>query len=618
MPPSRVRPLLQALLGVGALALASACVHSVQPTGPDEAGLALAASDSIGSCNGLVPTIVADSTGFVLGTPEADVIVGSAGPDSIYGGSGNDTICGLAGNDWIDGEGGNDTIHGNAGNDSLFGGDGDDTITGDDHDDLLDGGPGNDRLFGGNGSDQLYGQGGEDRLWGELRADSLDGGDGHDTLDGGRDTDQCVTGTDNLIRCEILIEPPPPPGPNFLVIITDDHRFDSYRDYMPITYSRIAQEGVEFDHGYVTTPLCCPSRSSIMTGMYARHHGVTTNNGFLLHPTVVQRLHAAGYYTGQVGKYLNSCCANPPPEFDFWASWAADGGTYIDPKLNVNGVVTQRTGYSTHILREYALQFLDAEVAAGRPFLLLFSPLAPHLPSTPAPEDEGRYATLPPHRPPSFNEADISDKPAWLPLRPFSSGKAAYIDQERRNMLATLWSVDQAIGAILDRLEELGQLDGTMIVFISDNGWLWGEHRIIDRKNLLYEEAARVPFLVRYPPLITVPRLESRLVANIDIAPTLYELAGLPIPPEVDGRSLVPLLQGGVPVRDDLLLEAWNSATSAPWLGVHTETHVYIEREGDRPELYDMVNDPYQLQNVADDPAYAAILSDLRARLSAY
>jgi arylsulfatase A-like enzyme len=329
-------------------------------------------------------------------------------------------------------------------------------------------------------------------------------------------------------------------------------------------------------------------------------------------------LQEAGYTTGLVGKYLNSCCSNPPPQFDFWASWAGDGGSYLDPTLNVNGVVTPRTGYVTHILREYALQFLDTEAAASGPFLLLFNPTAPHVPSIPAPEDQGRYAALPPHRPPNFNEADISDKPAWLPQKPISASKIQIIDQQRQDMLATLWSVDQAIGAILDRLEARGQLDGTLVVFLSDNGWLWGEHRIFNRKNLLYEETVRVPFLVRYPPLGPVPRVESRLVANIDIAPTLYELAGLPIPPEVDGRSLVPLLQGGFPVRDALLLEAWNSATSPPWQGIRTETHVYIERDGDRPELYDMVNDPYQLQNVADDPAYAAVLSDLRSRLSSY
>jgi arylsulfatase A-like enzyme len=624
-----------------ALVLALGCQSDFSPVAPSSrADLELASVDDVTSCNGLVPTIVGapPPSGVIYGTSDADVIVGTELPDSIYGGTGDDTICGLGGSDWVFGEDGNDTIHGNAGADSLYGDTGDDGMYGDTENDFLDGGAGRDTLFGGTHNDHLLGGSELDNLWGEGGADYLDGGEGpeQNKLDGGKDTDSCVPRQDRLVRCELFPNPDPPPPPppppppdtlppppqdprpNFLIIITDDQRFDSFQDFMPITYSRIAQQGVDFTRAYATTPLCCPSRASIMTGMYARHHGVSQNPQPLTHPTFVVAMHAAGYATGQIGKYLNSCCASPRPEFDYWASPVGDGGSYFNPQLNVNGVTAIHSGYITYVLRDRALDFLSSPTLAGKPFLLFFNGMAPHTPSTPAPGDEGLYNSLPPHRPPNFNEADISDKPSWLPSRQITSSKVIGIDTQRRNMLATLWSMDQAIGAVLDKLQTMGQLDRTFIVFMSDNGFMWGEHRLFDRKNLLYEEAARIPFAVRYPPLTTGPRVETGLVANIDIAPTVLELAGLPIPAQMDGKSMIPLVQSGAPLRQDLLLEAWSSASAPPWIGLRTESYMYIERAGDISELYDMLIDPYQLQNVAGDPANAALLVEIRARLSTY
>lgn len=577
------------------------------------------------------------------GGPGIDVLSGGAGNDRLLGAGENDQLGGDLGADVLDAGDGNDTMHGHAGDDSLFGGAGNDGMYGDSDNDFMDGGAGADSLFGATGADRLMGGSELDILFGDNGADYLDGGEGPEVnkLDGGKDTDSCVPRHDKLTRCELYPDPPPPPPPpadtlppppppdsfppppqdprpNFLIIMTDDQRFDSFQQFMPITYSRIAQQGVEFTRAYATTPLCCPSRASIMTGMYARHHGVTQNPQPLTQPTFIVDLHAAGYATGQVGKYLNSCCPVPRPEFDYWASQVYDGGGYYNPMMNVNGVTGVQSGYVTHVLRDRALDFLNSPAVTGKPFFLFLNGMAPHLPSTPAPGDAGLYASLPPSRPPNFNEANITDKPSWLPNKMITAAKIGIIDNQRRDMLATLWSMDQAIGVILDRLAAMGRLDNTFIVFMSDNGFMWGEHRLFDRKNVLYEEAARLPFAVRFPPLVTGPRVENGLVANIDIAPTILALAGLPIPAQMDGKSMVPLLQSGIPLRQDLLLEAWNSASSPPWIGLRTETHMYIERAGDRTELYDMVDDPYQLQNIADNPANAALLDEIRARLSTY
>ena len=231
----------------------------------------------------------------------------------------------------------------------------------------------------------------------------------------------------------------------------------------------------------------------------------------------------------------------------------------------------------------------------------------------PAPGDEGLYKNLALHRPPSYNEQDLSDKPIWLQSVPsLTPTQQELIDIVRLRQLQTLWSLDQAIGAIVDLLERQAQLDNTVIFYISDNGFFWGEHRLRE-KDRVYEPSIHVPFALRYPKIAPQGRVENRLVANIDIAPTVYQLAGLVIPTEVDGRSLVPLLQGQGNSRDDLLIESFERR--APYAAVHTGRYVYIETEGDRSELYDLEKDPHQLENRINDPAYAQIMAEMKKRL---
>jgi N-acetylglucosamine-6-sulfatase len=401
--------------------------------------------------------------------------------------------------------------------------------------------------------------------------------------------------------------------PNFLIIITDDQRYDTM-EYMPNTQELIFDQGVTFSSAYITTPFCCPSRASILTGMYAHNHYVHVNEDPLNFPTVVEDLHENGYYTGLVGKYLNSWKGEARPEYDYWVSFF--GGTipnYYDPNLNINGTWQKKTGYITYLFQEHVLEFLDQASQQRKPFLLLFTPNAPHAPHTPLKEDKNLYTDLPPWRPPNFNEEDISDKPSSIANKPLlGDEEAAQIENIRRRQIQTLASLDRTIGEIMRKLEESGELDNTIVIFISDNGKHWGEHRM-DTKSTAYEESVKVPFALRHPTLVPEAYTEDRLVANIDIAPTIYELSETSMPETVDGMSLVQLLQGDAEWRDHLLLEAWPDR--GHWVAIHTGQYVYIETQDDLAEFYDLAVDPYEMDSQLNNPEYQSVILKLREYL---
>jgi arylsulfatase A-like enzyme len=400
-----------------------------------------------------------------------------------------------------------------------------------------------------------------------------------------------------------------PAGINILIILSDDQRYDTMA-YMPRTQSRIFDQGITFSRAYITTPSCCPSRASLLTGLYAYNHAVHDNQDSLGKPTFVEDLHAAGYYTGIVGKYLNSWDGSQRTEFDFWVSFAGGASPYFDPRLNVNGEWKDHSGYMTYILRDYASDFLDNALDREAPFILLFTPNAPHEPSEPAPGDDTLYPDLPLHRPPSFDEEDVSDKPDWLQeYEPLTEERIQAIDDLRLEQIQSLNALDEAVESLIVKLEEAGELDNTLVVYLSDNGYFWGEHRRRRGKGYAWEEAILVPFAIRYPPLIPKARVEAHMVANIDLAPTIYQLAGLTIPAPIDGLSLVPLLQGNPEWRDRLVIENW--VRFGPYTAVRTDRYLYVEWDNDRTELYDMENDPYQLDNQAENPEYAEVLADL-------
>ena len=409
--------------------------------------------------------------------------------------------------------------------------------------------------------------------------------------------------------------------PNIILIVTDDQRWDSL-NYMPTVQTELVAQGVTFSNAFASTPLCCPARASILTGQYAHTHGVIDNAGavnlFNDSSTLATWLQDAGYRTALIGKYLNGyTTTNIPPGWDEWRVLARRvQHYYYDYQLSENGVLvsygSDPANYSTDVLANKAADFVRS--STGTPFFLMFAPIAPHAPSIPAPRHEGTYSDLPPWRPPNFNEADVNDKPDWVRTRP--SLNEGRIDADRIAQLESSLAVDDALAGLLDALDEIGQRDNTVIIFLSDQGLAWGEHRW-DQKRCPYEECFRIPLVMVYPGLVAPGLVENRFVLNIDLAPTLLELAGVSIPASVEGTSLVPLLDGSVVNwRQDFLFEHWQGNSPVPgYAGLRNEEWKYVEYATGEFELYDLANDPYELINLADDPAYASILNMLRDRL---
>lgn len=402
--------------------------------------------------------------------------------------------------------------------------------------------------------------------------------------------------------------------PNFLIILTDDQRADTMQ-FMPRTKARIFDEGVTFEHAYITTPLCGPSRRSVLTGMYAHTHGTFDNaEENFDDETFIDHLADSGYFTGLVGKYANTWKGEPRPEFDYWVSFKNGESRYTNPRLNVNGEWLRHQGeYITDVFGRYAIDFIETASGKNKPFCLFFAPNAPHEPSTPAEQDASSTLEMP-ELPPSYNEADVSDKPNWLANAPLLNDvDAQNLEGFKRDQILTLISLDRVIDAILDRLAEKGLLDTTAVFFLSDNGKLWGEHRWTT-KNSVYEEVTRVPFALRYPPLTMSIPVEERVIANIDIAPTLYDLANISMPERVDGESLTGLFEtSDIPWREGILIEGWPGR--GDYSAYHTGNYVYVETVGDKSEFYDLKNDPYQLNNMIDAPEYQELIEHMRTKL---
>jgi arylsulfatase A-like enzyme len=453
---------------------------------------------------------------------------------------------------------------------------------------------------------------------------------------------------------------PQPLRPNIVVIQTDDQRFDTTdamhgfngNPVMSRVRAEIAEAGVEFRNAFITTPLCCPSRASLLSGQYAFRHGVYGNFGinagaddFDDRNTLAGWLQAAGYRTGLIGRYLNGywdLWTDPDPPYvpPFWDEWHAfRRARFYDYLLVRHGAgydhVVESHGstekdYSTDVLREIAIDFIVSSVRLGQPFFLYFTPLAPHLPRQPAPRHVGMFAGIAPWRPPSYDEADVSDKPTWVQnTAALDATSQADIDQLRVSQLEMLQAVDEAIGGnavygitgIIPTLRDLGVLDDTIIVYLSDNGYQWGEHRL-QEKNHPYEESIRIPFIVRYPKLAPLPRTESRVVLNIDIAQTLLELAGAAATIPQDGRSLVRVLDDtATSWRSDFLAEAWPSGHV--WASVRGSRWKYTELPlapgnpltGFEKELYDLTTDRFELNNLSADPSHTGLMNDLALRL---
>jgi arylsulfatase A-like enzyme len=413
-------------------------------------------------------------------------------------------------------------------------------------------------------------------------------------------------------------------SPDIVLILTDDQRWDTLWA-MPKVRRLLVGPGVRFTNGFVVNPLCCPSRASILTGRYSHGTGVYTNfaptGGFpVFDPTttIATVLHQRGYRTALIGKYLNGYLGTGvPPGWDRWAAFNGPHGgiSYVDYTMSLDGV-ERRFGaspadYSTDVLARRAVRFIKE---TDGPFFLYFAPSAPHMPAVPAPRDDDALPSIAPFRPPSFNEADISDKPLWLQSTPrYDETLAARVDGIRSRQLRSLPPVDDAVERIVNALRASGVLHRTLIVFMSDNGFLHGEHRL-GGKQAPYEESIRVPLILRYDPLTIGRGTDPRIALNIDLAPTFADAAGTHLD-GADGRSLLDLLRRpAAPGRRWFLIEHVEDSSQLylpripTYCAVRSDRWKYVVYADGSQELYDLMADPFELRNVVDDTLDGAAL----------
>ena len=396
--------------------------------------------------------------------------------------------------------------------------------------------------------------------------------------------------------------------PNILLIVTDDQRAAvDTMSAMPKTRALFEHQGTNYPNFMVATPLCCPSRSSIFSGRYAHNTGVLTNTdaddvqAFDQRATIQAYLRAAGYQTGIAGKFFNTWpVGQDPPNFDRWAIF---GGGYDDPVFNVDGTVSHHSGYSTDVLADLSTNILGTfESSDATPWFLYVAPQAPHSPFTPDPKY--LHANVPPWSPgPAFSERHIEDKPPWIRWRTFSLAQAR---QLRAEQLRTLMSVDDMVETVFDELDAMDETSDTLAIFMSDNGYLWGEHRIGGEKRFPYLESVDVPFLMRWPGHVSLGAVDDGLAANVDVLPTILDAASVTptLLHPLDGRSL---LQSNL--RQTQLLEYWRSSDSPTvpgWGSLRGARFQYIEWYDDDGlvtfrEYYDLMKDPYELRNLLGD-----------------
>jgi N-acetylglucosamine-6-sulfatase len=445
----------------------------------------------------------------------------------------------------------------------------------------------------------------------------------------------------------------PEPGEptNVVLITTDDMRAGDLR-WMPKTRALVGRAGTSFTDAISPHPLCCPARAELLTGQFAHNNGVRSNHypsggyyAFDPSRALPVWLQAAGYRTMFTGKYLNQYgkFGDPreiPPGWTRWVAAAARISDYFSYVLNDNGVLSQRTGTSqTELYADLNERAIYRMARGDKPFFIWQSHLAPHTacpdythwgdggpcwqPPTPDPQYEGSYEHLrfPTGRDPSYEERSVADKPVDIRERPLAPPSRRRQQEELfQRRVESLQSVDDAVARTVDALSEAGVLDETLVIFTSDNGYLLGEHRYVG-KNLPYEPALRVPLLMRGPSVPAGVEREAT-TGTLDLAPTIAAATGAEAQLTMDGRNLLPVARGARPGWETVLIQAGpRKVEEEPfwyWRGVRTDRYTFVEylRTGE-VELYDRRRDPFQLHNVAGDPAYSAVEAELRSRYHA-
>jgi N-acetylglucosamine-6-sulfatase len=429
-----------------------------------------------------------------------------------------------------------------------------------------------------------------------------------------------------------------PAKPNVLVVMTDDQTVESLR-VMTNVATQLAAEGTTFANSFASYPLCCPSRSTFLTGQYAHNHTVMSNalptGGYekLDHSnTLPVWLQRAGYRTVHIGKYLNGygrrSATEVPPG---WSEWygAVDPSTYqfYNYTLNENGrTVRYGADPASYQADVYTRKAVDAvrRLAPGGPFFLSVAYLGPHsggpresddpanlATPVPAPRHRNRFAAEPMPTTPAFNEADMSDKPGAMRRRPsIGPGRVAAITEAYRQRLESLLAIDEGVAQLVSTLQSVGELENTLIVFTADNGFFHGEHRVQTGKVLHYDPSTRVPLILRGPG-IPHGAVRRQPVANIDVAPTIVSAAGAVAARAMDGRPLQPF------ARDALLHSGRDLLLETPsYRALRSPRYVYVEHSTNEQELYDLATDPHQLASLHASAAHAPLKADLAARLA--
>ncbi len=448
--------------------------------------------------------------------------------------------------------------------------------------------------------------------------------------------------------------------PNILVILIDDLRYDEFgaggHPYLKTPHiDRLAHEGGMFERVFHTTSICSPNRASIVTGQYASRHGIIDNvaRGAMSHrlPNYHLELQKLGYRTAHIGKWHMGNDGMPRPGYDTWVSY--DGhGRILDPRLNHDGRYVQHKGHITDIMNGLAVAFLEKQ-RKGKPWSLFFAHKAVHPDAEQAADGTVAFGKLGGYIPAArhrdlYKGAIFPKKPNMLPPHEVVKQKPAWKEtfhlrakKQSRELLAAIHagtqeeirlrarmmaSVDEGVGEILATLEAKGMLDDTFIVFLGDNGYFFGEHGLGPERRFAYEEGIRCPFLVRYPAKVKAGARFRDLMICQDIAPTLIELAGGKPGPQIQGRSILPLLSGRrAGWRKSVLAEYW-AEQAYPWLigmtykAIRTERYKLIHwvnkgRAGELDELYDLEQDPYELKNLIRSRAHAAVREKLHREL---
>jgi len=406
--------------------------------------------------------------------------------------------------------------------------------------------------------------------------------------------------------------------PNILLILTDDQRAAGTMDVLPQTRGIFETGGTKFTQAFVTTPLCCPSRSSIFSGRYVHNHGVRDNESSQsldARYTIQEYLRQSGYRTSIFGKYLNGWnLLRNPMSYD---DWAISSAGYTNFRANENGVVKTISTYATTYFKDNAIRFInESEAQDATPWFMEIATTAPHPPF----QAEPLYANaeVPPfNQPPSYFEADKRDKPVYIQNQ---NDDSEQIEATRIGQLRTLMSVDDLVAQVFATLDATGETSDTLAIFMSDNGYEWGEHGL-DLKEFPYDESVRVPMYVRWPGHVVPGAVDSKLVANIDVAPTIVDAVGggLAISTPMDGRSVIDPAQN----RSHLLQEHASINGEQAWAAIQTQTSHYIETyaaDGQTiryREYYDLIADPYEMSNLlgdgnaANDPDTAALSAQL-------